>query len=107
MDTVIIYYILSYFTNYSLSLNNLHQTFRTCQNIHSVPDEIDALYQKTEVEDIQQKLLRIKTKMEDTEKAKKLLIKELNAQKEKAAESIRQQFRKKWKEYWTHLKRPH
>ncbi|XP_060573282.1 uncharacterized protein LOC132731172 [Ruditapes philippinarum] len=70
---------------------------RTCQNIHSVPDEIDALYQKTEVEDIQQKLLRIKTKMEDTEKAKKLLIKELNVQKEKAAESIRQ-FRKEMEE---------
>ncbi|XP_060573266.1 uncharacterized protein LOC132731157 isoform X2 [Ruditapes philippinarum] len=70
---------------------------RTCQNIHSVPDEIDTLYQKTEVEDIQQKLLRIKTKMEDTEKAKKLLIKELNAQKEKATESIRQ-FRRELEE---------
>ncbi|XP_060573264.1 uncharacterized protein LOC132731155 [Ruditapes philippinarum] len=70
---------------------------RTCQNIHSVPDEVDTLYQKTEVEDIKQELLRINTKMEDMEKAKKLLIKELNAQKEKAAESIRQ-FRKEMEE---------
>ncbi|XP_060573281.1 uncharacterized protein LOC132731171 [Ruditapes philippinarum] len=70
---------------------------RTCQNIHSVPEEIDTLYQKTEVEDIKQKMLRIKIKMEGTEKAKKLLIKELNVQKEKAAESIRQ-FRKEIEE---------
>ncbi|XP_060573267.1 uncharacterized protein LOC132731158 [Ruditapes philippinarum] len=70
---------------------------RTCQNIHSVPDEVDTLYQKTEVEDIMQELLRIKTKMEGTEKTKILLIKELNAQKEKAAESIRQ-FRKEIEE---------
>jgi ElaB/YqjD/DUF883 family membrane-anchored ribosome-binding protein len=55
------------------------------------------LYQKNEVEDIKQELLCIKTKMEDTEKTKKLLIKELNVQKEKAAESIRQ-FRKEMEE---------
>ena len=48
--------------------------------------EIDA--DKTNIE-----LIHIKTKLEGAERAKKLLVKELDAQKDKAVESIRQ-FRK-------------
>ncbi|XP_060566627.1 uncharacterized protein LOC132725508 [Ruditapes philippinarum] len=66
---------------------------RTCQNIHSVPDEVNDLCKEIDADKTNIELIRIKTKIEEAEKVKKLLIKELNAQKAKATDSIRQ-FRK-------------
>ncbi|XP_060574257.1 uncharacterized protein LOC132731974 [Ruditapes philippinarum] len=66
---------------------------RTCQHIHSIPDEVDDLCKEIDADKTNIELIRIKTKIEEAERAKKFLIKELNAQKEKATESIRQ-FRK-------------
>ncbi|XP_060591963.1 probable E3 ubiquitin-protein ligase MID2, partial [Ruditapes philippinarum] len=66
---------------------------RTCQHIHSIPDEVDDLCKEIDADKTNIELIRIKTKIEEAERAKKLLIKELNVQKEKATESIRQ-FRK-------------
>ncbi|XP_060586141.1 uncharacterized protein LOC132741893 [Ruditapes philippinarum] len=68
---------------------------RTCQHIHSIPDEVDDLCKEIDADKIlvSIELICIKTKIEEAERAKKFLIKELNVQKEKATESIRQ-FRK-------------
>ncbi|XP_060565227.1 uncharacterized protein LOC132724392 isoform X1 [Ruditapes philippinarum] len=66
---------------------------RTCQHIHSVPDEIDDLCKEINADKTNIELIHIKTKLECAERAKKLLVKELDAQKDKAVESIRQ-FRK-------------
>ncbi|XP_060566621.1 uncharacterized protein LOC132725503 [Ruditapes philippinarum] len=66
---------------------------RTCQHIHSIPDEVDDLCKEIDADETNIELIRIKTKIEEAERAKKLLIEELNAQKAKATESIRQ-FRK-------------
>ncbi|XP_060566624.1 tripartite motif-containing protein 66-like [Ruditapes philippinarum] len=66
---------------------------RTCQHIHSISDEVDDLCKEIDADKTNTELIRIKTKIEEAETAKKVLIKELNAQKEKATESIRQ-FRK-------------
>ncbi|XP_060566628.1 uncharacterized protein LOC132725509 [Ruditapes philippinarum] len=70
---------------------------RTCQHIHSIPDEVDDLCKEIDADKTNIEVIRIKTKIEEAERAKKLLIKELNAQKEKATESIRQ-FRKEMEE---------
>ncbi|XP_060573283.1 uncharacterized protein LOC132731173 [Ruditapes philippinarum] len=66
---------------------------RTCQHIHSVPDEVDDLCKEIDADKTNIELIRIKTKLEGAERAKKRLVKELDAQKDKAVESIRQ-FRK-------------
>ncbi|XP_045191268.2 uncharacterized protein LOC123548098 [Mercenaria mercenaria] len=66
---------------------------RTCQNIHSVPDEIDSLYEKSTADEIKGQLLAEKANMEDIKKAREHLVIELDQYKVKAAESIRH-FRK-------------
>ncbi|XP_060565229.1 uncharacterized protein LOC132724392 isoform X3 [Ruditapes philippinarum] len=63
---------------------------RTCQHIHSVPDEVDDLCKEIVADETNIELIRIKTKLEGAKRAKKLLVKELDAQKDKAVESIRQ-----------------
>ncbi|XP_060586134.1 uncharacterized protein LOC132741886 [Ruditapes philippinarum] len=70
---------------------------RKCQHIHSIPGDVDYLCKEIDADKTISELIRIKTKIEEAERAKKLLIKELNVQKEKATESIRQ-FRKEIEE---------
>ncbi|XP_045211129.2 uncharacterized protein LOC123562567 [Mercenaria mercenaria] len=66
---------------------------RTCQNLHSVPDELDNFFEKSAADETKLKLLAEKDKMEVIKNTKELLVTELDKYKEKAVESIKR-FRK-------------
>ncbi|XP_053402503.1 E3 ubiquitin-protein ligase TRIM33-like [Mercenaria mercenaria] len=61
---------------------------RTCQNIHSIPDEVDNLYKQSASDQTKKQLLAAKKAAEDIKKAKQQLLSELKKQKQRATDSI-------------------
>ncbi|XP_053389313.1 uncharacterized protein LOC128552306 [Mercenaria mercenaria] len=61
---------------------------RTCQDIHSIPDEVDNLYKQSASDQTKKQLLAAKKDVEDIKKAKKQLLSELKIQKQRATDSI-------------------
>ncbi|XP_053402492.1 uncharacterized protein LOC128557894 [Mercenaria mercenaria] len=61
---------------------------RACQNIHSIPDEVDNLYKQSASDKTKKQLLAAKKTVEDTKKAKQQILSELKKQKQRETDSI-------------------
>ncbi|XP_053401379.1 tripartite motif-containing protein 2-like [Mercenaria mercenaria] len=61
---------------------------RTCQDIHSIPDEVDNLYKQSASDQTKKQLLAAKKEVKDIKKAKQQIISELKKQKQRAIDSI-------------------
>ncbi|XP_045163694.2 uncharacterized protein LOC123528014 [Mercenaria mercenaria] len=66
---------------------------RACQNMHSIPDEIDSLYKPETFNETTRQLHNIKKTMEDIKKAKEIRIKDSTKYKTEAIDSVKK-FRK-------------
>ncbi|XP_045196934.2 uncharacterized protein LOC123551800 [Mercenaria mercenaria] len=66
---------------------------RACQEIRSIPEDIDNLYRKSSLRETKTKVNAMKKTMEDIKKSKEQLLQELKIHKNKAVDSIRN-FRK-------------
>lgn len=63
-------------------------TFRTCRNIHSIPGDVDNLYNKLATEETQRQLSTTKVSMERLKKVKENQAEELKQSLRKATDSI-------------------
>ncbi|XP_045182067.2 E3 ubiquitin-protein ligase TRIM33-like [Mercenaria mercenaria] len=61
---------------------------RTCQDIHSILDEVDNLYKQSASDQTKKQLLVAKMDAEDIKKAKQQILSELKKQKQRATDSI-------------------
>ncbi|XP_053400303.1 tripartite motif-containing protein 66-like [Mercenaria mercenaria] len=61
---------------------------RTCQHIHSVPDEADNLYKQSASDQTKKQLLAAKKDVEDTKEAKQQILSEFKKQKQRATDSL-------------------
>ncbi|XP_053401568.1 uncharacterized protein LOC123540683 [Mercenaria mercenaria] len=61
---------------------------RTCQDIHSIPDEVDNLYKQSASDQTKKQLLAAKKALDDIKKTKQQILSELKKQKQRATDSI-------------------